>query len=154
MVPQIGKPIDYFHIGFPRSNLSSSKRLTADCPLAPGTLKQFCSACIWLHEGKAYWFDGINDAAPKGKPFGMIVRLKQTDAAQALNTALQRVQGWLAPALLRRRTFLASLLASVLAVVNWGIIASDRYVSEAPIVIQRTISRVVRLWISLVCYRG
>lgn len=27
-----------------------------------GTLKQFCSAGIWLHEGKAYWFDDINDA--------------------------------------------------------------------------------------------
>lgn len=27
-----------------------------------GTLKQFCSAGIWLHEGKAYWFDNIDDA--------------------------------------------------------------------------------------------
>ncbi len=27
-----------------------------------GTLKQFCSAGIWLHEGKAYWFDEIDDA--------------------------------------------------------------------------------------------
>ena len=27
-----------------------------------GTLKQFCSAGIWLHEGKAYWFDDIDDA--------------------------------------------------------------------------------------------
>lgn len=27
-----------------------------------GTLKQFCSAGIWLHEGRAYWFDDINDA--------------------------------------------------------------------------------------------
>lgn len=27
-----------------------------------GTLKQFCSAGIWLHEGQAYWFDDINDA--------------------------------------------------------------------------------------------
>ncbi len=27
-----------------------------------GTLKQFCSAGIWLHNGKAHWFDDINDA--------------------------------------------------------------------------------------------
>ena len=27
-----------------------------------GTLKEFCKAGIWLHEGRAYWFDSINDA--------------------------------------------------------------------------------------------
>lgn len=27
-----------------------------------GTLKQFCTAGIWLNQGKAYWFDDINDA--------------------------------------------------------------------------------------------
>lgn len=27
-----------------------------------GTLKEFCSAGIWLHEGQAHWFDDINDA--------------------------------------------------------------------------------------------
>ncbi|HMN94288.1 MAG TPA: ABC transporter ATP-binding protein [Hydrogenophaga sp.] len=27
-----------------------------------GTLKQFCSAGIWLHEGRAHWFDQIDDA--------------------------------------------------------------------------------------------
>lgn len=27
-----------------------------------GTLKQFCSAGIWLHEGAAYWFDSIDEA--------------------------------------------------------------------------------------------
>jgi capsular polysaccharide transport system ATP-binding protein len=27
-----------------------------------GTLRQFCSAGIWLHEGKAHWFDQIDDA--------------------------------------------------------------------------------------------
>lgn len=27
-----------------------------------GTLKQFCTAGIWLNEGHAYWFDDINDA--------------------------------------------------------------------------------------------
>jgi len=27
-----------------------------------GTLRQFCSAGIWLHEGRAHWFDAIDDA--------------------------------------------------------------------------------------------
>ena len=27
-----------------------------------GTLRQFCSAGIWIHEGKAHWFDDIEDA--------------------------------------------------------------------------------------------
>lgn len=26
------------------------------------TLKQFCQAGVWLHQGKAYWFDQIDDA--------------------------------------------------------------------------------------------
>lgn len=68
----------------------------------------------------------------------MIGFIQQTRTAQTLSGALQRVQRRLAPALLRRRTFRASLIASVLAVAYWGIIASDRYVSEAHIVIQRT----------------
>jgi capsular polysaccharide transport system ATP-binding protein len=27
-----------------------------------GTLRQFCQAGIWLHEGQAHWFDDIEDA--------------------------------------------------------------------------------------------
>lgn len=27
-----------------------------------GMLREFCTAGIWLHEGKAYWFDAIDDA--------------------------------------------------------------------------------------------
>lgn len=27
-----------------------------------GTLRQFCQAGVWLHEGQAYWFDDIADA--------------------------------------------------------------------------------------------
>ncbi|MBI5429084.1 MAG: chain-length determining protein [Nitrosomonadales bacterium] len=48
------------------------------------------------------------------------------------------VQGWLIPALLRRRIFGGALVASLLAVCYWGVIASDRYVSEARVIIQRT----------------
>lgn len=44
----------------------------------------------------------------------------------------------LAPALLRRRTFGAAIIASLLASLYWGFIASDRYVSEAHVIIQRT----------------
>jgi capsular polysaccharide transport system ATP-binding protein len=27
-----------------------------------GTLKQFCQSGIWLNEGKAHWFENIDDA--------------------------------------------------------------------------------------------
>jgi capsular polysaccharide transport system permease protein len=53
-----------------------------------------------------------------------------------------RPSSWLkrgpVPALLRHRTLSVALLACILAVIYWGIIASDRYVSEAQIIIQRT----------------
>ncbi len=26
------------------------------------TLRQFCQAGVWLHKGKAHWFDEIDDA--------------------------------------------------------------------------------------------
>lgn len=32
-----------------------------------GTLKEFCTAGIWLHEGRAYWFDSINVALQEYK---------------------------------------------------------------------------------------
>ncbi len=48
------------------------------------------------------------------------------------------LQGWLIPALVRQRTLRIIVIASSLAIVYWGIIASDRYVSEAHIIIQRT----------------
>ena len=32
-----------------------------------GTLKEFCTAGILLHEGRAYWFDSINDALTEYK---------------------------------------------------------------------------------------
>jgi len=47
-------------------------------------------------------------------------------------------QEWLLPVLLRRRTFGAAFIASLLAIFYWGIIASDRYVSESHIIIART----------------
>jgi capsular polysaccharide transport system permease protein len=47
---------------------------------------------------------------------------------------------WQAHPLLRRRTFTAAAVAAFLAVLYWGVIASDRYVSEAHVVIHRTAS--------------
>lgn len=68
----------------------------------------------------------------------MIDRIKESWAARAMGRAADWIQGWLAPALLRRRTFGAAFVASLLAALYWGLIASDRYVSEAHVVIQRT----------------
>lgn len=45
---------------------------------------------------------------------------------------------WLVPAMLRRRTFRAAAAACLAAVLYWGVIASDRYVSEAHIFVQQT----------------
>lgn len=68
----------------------------------------------------------------------MIDRIKQSRLARTLARLAEWIQGWLAPALLRRRTFGAAFVASVLAILYWGLIASDRYVSEAHVIIQRT----------------
>lgn len=48
------------------------------------------------------------------------------------------IQERLIPKLMRRRTFGAAVVASLLATLYWGLIASDRYVSEAHIIIQKT----------------
>ena len=68
----------------------------------------------------------------------MIDRIKQSRLARALGRLADWAQGWLVPALLRRRTFGAAFVASVLAALYWGLFASDRYVSEAHVVIQHT----------------
>lgn len=65
-------------------------------------------------------------------------RVENTSAVQGLRLGVQRVHGWLVPALVRHGPLRASLIASVLAAMYWGFFASDRYVSEAHVVIQRT----------------
>lgn len=47
-------------------------------------------------------------------------------------------RSWLAQQFRRRDTLTAAIIASLLAMLYWGFIASDRYVSEAHIVIQQT----------------
>ncbi len=49
-----------------------------------------------------------------------------------------RVQRWVAPSILRRSTFRTAAVASLLALLYWGVLASDRYVSEAHVIVQRT----------------
>lgn len=45
---------------------------------------------------------------------------------------------WTAPPLLQRRTFGITAGLSLMALLYWGVIASDRYVSEAHVIVQRT----------------
>lgn len=68
----------------------------------------------------------------------MIQRLRSNVLTQLAGQGLSWAQGWLAPALLRRRTFRMAAIASLFAILYWGLWASDRYVSEAHVVIQRT----------------
>lgn len=68
----------------------------------------------------------------------MIGRIKNNPVTRSVQRFLGWFHGWLVPALLRRRTFRAAFFASLLAVLYWGVVASDRYVSEAHVVIQHT----------------
>jgi len=45
---------------------------------------------------------------------------------------------WLKPAIVRRRITQGVAVASLAAIAYWGIIASDRFVSEAHVIVQRT----------------
>ena len=52
---------------FRQKALNAFKELTGRAGLimvshGEGTLKQFCQAGIWLNEGRAHWFDSIDDA--------------------------------------------------------------------------------------------
>ncbi|WP_228098011.1 chain-length determining protein [Chitinilyticum piscinae] len=47
-------------------------------------------------------------------------------------------QGWLLPAIMRRRVFRTAFYISLAACIYWGFIASDRYVSTSHVLIQRT----------------
>jgi capsular polysaccharide transport system permease protein len=68
----------------------------------------------------------------------MIDKLKQSWPAQLTARLATWTQDWLTPTLLRRRTLGAAVIASLIAIVYWGVIASSRYVSEAHVVVQRT----------------
>lgn len=57
---------------------------------------------------------------------------------QIRKSLIKRVHHLIAPQLLRRHVFKVAVIASVTAALYWILIASDRYVSEAHIVIQHT----------------
>jgi capsular polysaccharide transport system permease protein len=67
----------------------------------------------------------------------MMQRITQSGTRSIAGVA-DWVQSWLMPALMRRRILGAAVAASLLAAFYWGLIASDRYVSEAHIIIQKT----------------
>ncbi len=64
-------------------------------------------------------------------------RPEQTDFGRIVTSLFARTEGW-AAAVVRRRAFGLAVIASLLAALYWGVIASDRYVSEARVVVQRT----------------
>jgi len=68
----------------------------------------------------------------------MIDRIKQSRFARVASRWTDWAKDSLAPALLRRRVFGVAGVSCLLAVIYWGLIASDRYVSEAHILIQKT----------------
>lgn len=68
----------------------------------------------------------------------MIDLIKQNPLARFLACIFSWLHKEMAPALLRRRIIGIAVIASVLAAVYWLAIASDRYVSEAHVIIERT----------------
>jgi len=68
----------------------------------------------------------------------MIDRIKKSSVADKAQQIFEKLQRELAPGILRRRTFVAAAVAILLAFFYWGFLASDRYVSEAQVVIERT----------------
>ena len=68
----------------------------------------------------------------------MIDRIKNLPAARHAWRLIDKVQEGLAPTILRQRTFSVAALAIIGAIIYWGLVASDRYASEAVVVIERT----------------
>ncbi|PZP50050.1 MAG: chain-length determining protein, partial [Azospira oryzae] len=67
----------------------------------------------------------------------MIERIQQSRLGRIPGRLYKWLQHEMAPALLRRRIIGAALIAWLLAAVYWLLIASDRYVSEARVIVQR-----------------
>lgn len=68
----------------------------------------------------------------------MISAIKRHPLVQRVYSLLGRLDDQMTPALVRRRAFRVASLAIIGAIVYWGGVASDRYVSEAHVVIHRT----------------
>lgn len=50
-----------------------------------GTLRQFCTAGIWLNEGRAHWFDDINDALSEYKKSRLSNQLVEFNSRRTLS---------------------------------------------------------------------
>lgn len=68
----------------------------------------------------------------------MIERLKQSRVAQGAGLLTDWNRTWLMPRLAKQPILRAALIACVAVTAYWGFIASNRYVSEAHVIIQRT----------------
>lgn len=64
----------------------------------------------------------------------MIDRIRQ----HPFSLFIEALHNRIAPHLVRRRAFQAAFVAILLAILYWGLIASDRYVSEANVVVDST----------------
>ncbi|MDQ7990029.1 MAG: hypothetical protein REI09_10405 [Candidatus Dactylopiibacterium sp.] len=68
----------------------------------------------------------------------MIEILKQSLPGRVSAAFVHWANQLLVPAMLRRRVFSFALVLNLLAGLYWGFIASDRYISEARVLVQRT----------------
>lgn len=68
----------------------------------------------------------------------MIERIKNNTQTLRIRRFLDRLNDALSPEVLLQKTFKLATTAIVLAVIYWGFVASDRYVSQASIEIERT----------------
>ena len=68
----------------------------------------------------------------------MMQQIHQSGNGMDISTAVVWIRGKLIPGLMRHRILGAALVASLLAALYWGLVASDRYVSEAHVIIQKT----------------
>lgn len=68
----------------------------------------------------------------------MIERIKGISQTQRVRRWLDHLNDALSPEVLLQKTFRVATTAIVLVILYWGLIASDRYVSEASIEIERT----------------
>ncbi|WP_374327458.1 hypothetical protein [Azonexus sp.] len=68
----------------------------------------------------------------------MIEKLKENPRVRRIRALIDRISEALGPEVLLEKTFVVATTLIVLAAIYWGIIASDRYVSQASVEISRT----------------
>lgn len=68
----------------------------------------------------------------------MIEKLKENPRVRRIRALLDRLSVALGPEVLLEKTFVVATTLIVMAVVYWGAVASDRYVSQASVEIERT----------------